>query len=260
MTARLLPIWSLWSRELIRFVRQRNRVIGALGPPILVWFFIGSGFGSSFRGPGSESGVGYLEYLYPGIITLVVLFTAIFSSISVIEDRREGFLNGVLVTPISRSSIVLGKMLGGSSQAFIQGCLLLALAPFLGMSLSPLRVLTVLLALGVVALSTTALGFATAWGTDSTQGYHAIMNMLLMPMWMLSGAFFPLSGAPRWLHTIMLANPMTYGLSALRGAFYGDAVGQGLAPVHFGTALAIVAGFGGAMFGVAVMTANRAKP
>jgi len=259
MKIQLLAIGSLWKRELVRFYRQRHRVVGALGPPLLVWLFIGSGFGGSFRPPGIENGMSYLEYFYPGVMTLVVLFTAIFSSISVIEDRRDGFLHGVLVSPVRRPAIVLGKMLGGATQAFLQGTLLLLLVPFIGMEMSVGRALASLGILGLVALSVTALGFATAWGTDSTQGYHAIMNLLLMPMWVLSGAFFPLTGAPAWLQLLMRLNPMTYALAALRGSFYRDEPVSALTQIPMSTALTVVIGFGGLMFGTAVWVAHRAK-
>jgi ABC-2 type transport system permease protein len=259
MSTHLLAIWSLWKRELVRFYRQRNRVIGALGPPLLVWFFIGSGFRGSFHPPGVENGISYLEYFYPGVITLVVLFTAIFSSISIIEDRRDGFLYGVLVSPVSRPAIVLGKMLGGASQAFFQAALLLVVLPFIGIGTSGAHALVVLGTLGLISLSVTALGFATAWGTDSTQGYHAIMNLLLMPMWVLSGAFFPLTGAPVWLRFVMRLNPMTYALAALRGSFYGEDAALALTQIPMLTACIVVAGFGALMFGTAVWVAHRAK-
>jgi ABC-2 type transport system permease protein len=257
MRSGLLPVWSLWRRELVRFGRQRNRVIGALGPPLLAWFFIGSGFGRSFRAPGMENGMSYLEYFYPGIVTLVVLFAAIFASISVIEDRRDGFLRGVLATPVPRPAIVSGKLLGGATQAFLQGVLLLALAPVVGMPVGLGRLAAAAAMVALVAVGWTALGFAAAWGTDSTQGYHGVMNLVLMPMWILSGAFFPLTGAPRWLHLLMLANPMTYGVAAVRSAMFGDASAHAVAGMSLSWSAPVVAGFGVVMFLVAALVANR---
>lgn len=259
MTSQLLAIWSLWRRELVRFYRQRHRVVGALGLPLLVWLFIGSGFGSSFHPPDVAGAMSYREYFYPGVMTLVVLFTAIFSSISVIEDFRDGFLDGVLVTPAARSAVVLGKMLGGASQAFVQGGFLLGLAPLAGVDVSLGRVGGSLGALGVVSFSVTALGFATAWGSDSTQGYHAIMNLVLIPMWVLSGAFFPPSGAPLWLQAVMYLNPMTYALAAVRGSLYPSEVAYALVPVPMRTALSVVSAFGVAMFVTAVWRARRLR-
>src|SRR5204863_9810294 len=135
----LLASGTLWKREMVRFARQRSRVIGALGPPIVFWFLIGSGLGGSFRWAmlsGLDGGsANYLQYFFPGTITLIVLFTAIFSTISIIEDRHEGFLQSVLVAPVSRGSIVMGKILGGTALAFSQGLIFLCLAPWVGFSI-----------------------------------------------------------------------------------------------------------------------------
>jgi len=168
------------------------------------------------------TGIGYIEYFYPGVVTLVLLFTAIFSTISVVQDRREGFLQGVLVAPVQRWQVVLGQALGGTTLAFLQGAMFLALAPAIGMSLafffqSPLVGVLLLLSFGL-----TNLGLIIAWRMDSTQGFHAIMNLILVPIWMLSGAFFPASGAPIWLEWAMKINPLTYGVAALRRCLYLD--------------------------------------
>src|ERR1700687_1935031 len=133
-----LAAYTLWQRELVRFIRQRSRVVGALAPPILFWFLIGSGLGASFRLPGlpaaSEAGVSFMQYFFPGTVTLIVLFTALFSTISIIEDRHEGFLQSVLVAPLSRQSLVLGKIAGGTTLAFGQGLIFLCFAPLVGIS------------------------------------------------------------------------------------------------------------------------------
>ena len=133
--ALVLPAWSLFRREIVRFLRQKGRVLGALGTPVLFWLVLGSGFGPSFAGSGAGRGAGYLTYFFPGMLLMVVLFTAIFSSISIIQDRNEGFLQGVLAAPVSRLAIVLGKVLGGAALGLGQGALLLALAPFAGLPL-----------------------------------------------------------------------------------------------------------------------------
>src|SRR5712691_8294077 len=147
MTTFFLTAGTLWQRELVRFFRQRSRVLGALGPPILFWFLIGSGLGRSFQlSPMTTPGphVTYLQYFFPGTITLIVLFTAIFSTISIIEDRHEGFLQSVLVAPISRSSVVLGKIAGGTTLAFIQGFIFLCFCPLVGITVHPLSFLYLL--------------------------------------------------------------------------------------------------------------------
>ena len=223
----LLAGFTLWQRELVRFFRQPSRVAGAAGSPLLFWILIGSGLSGSFRLPGapatsatSES-ISYLEYFFPGTLVLVVLFAAIFSTISVIEDRNQGFLQGVLAAPVSRSAIAGGKVLGGATLAWLQGSVFLLLAPLSGIRLTWASGLAAAAVLAGLAFSLTAIGFACAWKVDSVQGFHAVMNLLLVPMWLLSGSFFPLTGAPVWLEALMRANPLTYGVALLRYAFYG---------------------------------------
>lgn len=251
----LLPLASLWWREIVRFVRQRSRVTGALAQPLVFWLLLGGGFGASFRAGGA--GIGYFEYAYPGTCVLVLLFTAIFSTISVIEDRREGFLQAVLVAPVPREVIVLGKVLGGTTLALLQALLLLALAPLVGIPLAPASLLASAAVLAVVAFALTGLGFVIAWGMDSTAGFHAIMNLLLIPMWLLSGAAFPAEGAAGPLRAVMAVNPLTYGVAALRRALYLGAEPPGGAVPALAPALAVVFAFGAATFAAAVVSARR---
>jgi ABC-2 type transport system permease protein len=164
----------------------------------------------------------YLEYFLPGTIVLIILFTAIFSTISIIEDRREGFLQSVMVAPVPRTSIALGKILGGTLLAMLQGLIMLLLAPFVGIAFSLASVALIILILFVISFGLTGLGFLFAWKMDSTQGFHAVMNLFLIPLWLLSGALFPASGAAGWLGRLMLANPLTYGVAALREGLYLD--------------------------------------
>jgi ABC-2 type transport system permease protein len=221
MALLLQPAWTLWLRELKRFRRQRTRWVGALATPLIFWLLIGSGIGASFRPPSASGpGINYLEYFYPGTVLLVVLFTAIFSTFSVIEDRREGFLLSVLAAPVSRLAIVLGKVLGGTTLALLQGILLLFLAPLLGfpLNIGPLFLLAA--ALFGVAFWLTGLGFGLAWRINSASGFHSLMNLVLVPMWLLSGALFPPDGASIWVRWVMAANPLTYGLALVRGCLY----------------------------------------
>lgn len=221
MTDRLLlPAYTLWLREMTRFYRQASRVVGTLATPLVFWLFLGSGFGTSFRAANAPAGVSYLEYFYPGSLALILLFTSIFSTISIIEDRREGFLQSVLVAPVAPVAIVLGKVLGGATIAMIQGTIFLCLAPTLGIAFAPERMLFVVAVMFLIAVGLTALGFVFAWRTDSVQGFHAVMNLFLMPMWFLSGAAFPASGAPAWLRAMMACDPLTYGLAAIRRGLY----------------------------------------
>lgn len=232
--------WSLWRRELVRFFRQPSRVAGAVGSPLIFWLFIGSGLSGTFRLPGAER-IDYLEYFFPGTVALVVLFAAIFSTISVIEDRREGFLQGVLAAPVSRASIVAGKVLGGATLAWLQGAAFLLLAPLAGLRLSVASLLEAAGVLALLAVALTAIGFAFAWSVDSVQGFHAVMNLVLVPMWLLSGAVFPLTGAPAWLAALMRADPLTYGVAALRWSLYGPAAALGEGIPGPAAALAILA-------------------
>ena len=215
----LYAVGTLWQREIVRFVRQRNRIVGALGTPLVFWLIIGSGLGSSFRS-GTLGGEHYLEYSFPGTLALILLFTSIFSTISIIEDRQVGFLQSVLVAPVPRSAITLGKILGGTTLALVQALIFLLLSPTVGISLSAEKLLALTGVLLLVAFALTAVGFLIAWRMDSTQGFHAIMNLLLMPMWLLSGSFFPASGAPRWIRAVISANPLTYGVAAVRRLLY----------------------------------------
>jgi ABC-2 type transport system permease protein len=210
---------TLCHRELIRFFRQRNRVIGALGQPLMFWVLFSAGLGPSFRLPGSSSEtVTYGEYFFPGTVVLILLFTAIFATISIIEDRREGFLQSVLVAPIPRWTMVLGKLLGGTLIALVQGMIFLLLGLTLGLRFSPLSLVAITGYLFTLSLALTGLGFVIAWRMDSTQGFHAVMSVFLMPMWLLSEAFFP--AASGWLGWIIRANPLTYGVAGLRRLLY----------------------------------------
>ena len=214
-----LTAGTLWQREIVRFLRQRSRIIGAFGQPILFWLLLGSGFGESLRLPGQNAG-NYLEYFYPGILAMIILFTAIFSTIAIIEDRKEHFLQAVLVAPVPRPAIVLGQALGGTTLALMQGVLLLAAAPLAGIPLTVQGALAAVAVMALLAFALTSLGLVLAWRLDSTQGFHAIMNMLLIPLWLLSGAVFPASGAHPLLAGLMAVNPVAYGVAALRRCLY----------------------------------------
>ncbi len=216
----LLPLYTLWFREVIRFLRQRNRVMGAIVQPLLFWLLLGFGFRSTFQYQATSGQVTYMQYFFPGILNLVLLFTALFATFSLIEDKKEGFLQGVLVAPVSRLSIVLGKITGGASIAVFQALLFLILAPLIGLKLDISQLIFMILVLSLIATSLTSFGFCIAWRMDSIQGFHAIMMLILMPMWFLSGAFFPETGLPYALKIIMKLNPLTYAVALIRHVFY----------------------------------------
>src|ERR1700688_3423129 len=249
----LLPAFTLWWREIVRFYRQRSRVIGVIASPLLFWLVIGSGFGTSFRAGNAPGQQHYLDYFYPGALIMIVLFTSIFAMMSLIEDRKEGFLLSVMVAPVPRSAIVLGKVLGGTTLSAIQGLIFLAFAPFVGVHLGFIDFLLVVFVVFLVSFALTSLGFAIAWPMDSTQAFHAIINLFLIPLWLLSGALFPLSGASGWIRALMYANPLTYGVEALRMLMYPGA------PSTFSLTASILTLvlFALFMFGLAFVLANR---
>src|SRR5579871_6787624 len=221
-----LPAATLWQRELVRFWRQKSRVLGVVASPLVFWLLIGYGSGN-------------LAQFFPGALVLTVLFSAIFSTISIIEDRREGFLLSMLVSPASRTSLVLGKILGAATLAWIQGLIFLAFAPLAGVSIGVMDILAVAGAVFLVSFTLTGLGFVIAWRMDSTSGFHAIMNLLLVPMWMVSGSLFPMATAHGWIKGVMWANPLTYSISLLNGLLNLSSGAPGIA-----VSLAVTAAFG----------------
>lgn len=249
----MLPAFTLWWREIVRFYRQRARVVGVIASPLLFWIVIGSGFGTSFRSGQAAGQQHYLDYFYPGVLVMIVLFTAIFTMMSVIEDRNEGFLLSVMVAPVPRAAIVLGKVLGGTTLATAQGLIFLVFAPLVGVHMTLASFGLIVLTVFLVSFALTGLGFAIAWPLDSTQAFHAIINLFLIPLWLLSGALFPLSGASAWMRGLMYANPLTYGVEALRTLMYPDY------PSAFSLTASIMTLvlFSLFMFGLAFVLANR---
>ncbi len=249
----LLPAFTLWWREIVRFYRQKSRVVGVLASPLVFWIVLGSGFGNSFRSADGPAQQHYLDYFYPGTLILIVLFTSIFAMMSLIEDRKEGFLLSVMVAPVPRSAIVLGKVLGGTTLAAAQGMIFLVFAPFAGVHLNLLQVLLVAVVVFLVSFALTALGFAIAWPMDSTSAFHGIINLFLIPLWLLSGALFPLSGASGWIRVLMYMNPLTYGVEALRDLLYPGLETE--SPLSHSIATLIL--FSLVMFALAFLMANR---
>lgn len=211
-------ILTLGHREWKRFLRQKSRIISVLLTPLIFWSVMGFGFGKSFQSSYSTSG--YLEYFFPGTLVMTLLFSSIFSMISLIEDRNEGFLQSVMVSPVSHTAIVFGKIAGTASLAVVQTLLLLPFAYFSGLSLS----FPLIIELGIVffwlSIFLCALSFLFAWILNSSQGFHAVMNIVLFPMWILSGALFPMESSSLVLQFLMKLNPLTYALRAIRLIMY----------------------------------------
>lgn len=218
--------WMLAKREWVRFFRQRNRVTAAIAQPLLFWLLFGTGLSGAFQSAGE---LNFLQFFLPGTLALIVLFTAIFSTISVIEDRREGFMQAVLVAPVGRWPVLVGKVLGGAAIAWVQAIFFLMLVWVVGTAAPGVAVLPLLGLLALVALAMCGLGMIVAWPMESTQGFHAIMMLGLMPMWLLSGTFFPIpalgadASIGQWiLGAIMRANPLSYSMVEMRRLLFPE--------------------------------------
>lgn len=252
------PCWTLWQREMVRFVRQKGRVIGAMGTPVIFWLLMGAGLQRSLVNPAAEGTMSYLEFSFPGAIAAILLFTAIFSTISLIDDRKEGFLQAVLVAPAPRAAIALGKVLGATTLAVGQAVLFLLFSPLAGIQHGWASISATLGAMILIAFAVTSLGFWIAWRMESTQGFHAVMNLFLLPMLVLSGAFFPPAGSATWLRMVIAANPMTYGVALVRHTLY---LGGQAAPISTGPSMTVSLGvsilFATIMFALAIHSVSR---
>jgi len=206
---------SLATREVVRFLRQPSRVVAGVGTPLLLWGFLASGFAETLGG--MTGGASSALFLLPGVATLVVVFSSIFAAMSLIEDRREGFLQSVLVSPAAWWSVVGAKALGGGLIATAQAWLVLLAAPLVG-EVSATGLLLAAVAIALTAIAVTCLGLAAAWWVNSSEGFHGVMNLVLLPMWLLSGAFFPPEGATGWLRALMWCDPLRWPTEAVRAS------------------------------------------
>ena len=270
--ATLRAIYIIWYRDVLRYSRDRLRLLASLAQPLLFLLIFGTGLSSSLRGIGGglvgAPSINYVQFIYPGIIGMAVLFTSIFSAMSIVWDREFGFLKEVLVAPIDRSAIAIGKALGGSTQAMVQGILLLVLAPIVGVSLTPLAVLELIPLIFVLAFALTTLGVVLAAGIKSIQGFQAVINFLMMPIFFLSGALFPLGNLPWWMTGLTRIDPAAYGIDPLRRVILGASgvpaavtdrlgltVGGQTLPLM--TEVALVLAFGVVMLGIAIWSLRR---
>lgn len=253
-------------REIVRFVRQPNRIVGAVGTPLLFWLLLGTGLAGTFRvGQGAWS-QDYRAFFFPGSLMLMVLFTTVFSAISIIEDRREGFLQGVLVAPVPRWSMVLGKVAGGTAVALAQAVVFLVLGLSVGFTPRPLETVELAGLLVATAVGLTSLGFYFAWKTDSVQGFHAVMNLVLMPLWLLSGGLFPAPGelgSGGWganaLGLAMRLNPLSYAVGGLRRLLWPDASYGGIWVPGLPASWAVTLGTAAAFFTLAVWVTRQRR-
>jgi len=215
----MIAIYTLWVREVKKYFRSKSRIIGSLGQPILFLVALGFGLGPIFQAAGQGN---YIEFLVPGIISMSILFLAIFSGISVIWDRQFGFLKETLVAPVPRWQIMLGRTLGGATVAVMQGVIVFLISFLVGFHLQGAGMLAIaFIFMVMIALLFTAMGTAIASILEDMHGFQLIMNFLVMPIFFLSGALFPLKGLPSILETIVRFDPLAYGVDGLRGALAG---------------------------------------
>ncbi len=212
-------IYTLWLREMKKFVRNKSRLVGSMAFPLLFLVVLGTGFSGFFQ---YRSGVSYAQFIGPGIIGMTLLFSSMFGGLSVLWDRQFGFLKEILVAPVSRVSIMAGKTIGTVTTSMIKGCLLLAALAIAGLVRVDLfGMLAALVFMFVISAAFVALGIAAAALMSDPHGFQLIMNFLIMPVFFLSGALFPLEGIPQWLSILTKINPLTYGIDGMRFALGG---------------------------------------
>lgn len=219
MSNNFMGIYTIWLRDVRRFLRDKPRIVGATIQPALFLLFLGTGLsrGLTISFPGDDQ-AGYLTFIYPGVIGMSVLFTSVFSAISIVWDKEVGFLKEVMVAPISRWAVAIGKSLGGSTVAMLQGSLMLIFAPIIGVKIGIGTIIMLIPLMLFVGLSLTSMGIVAAAYMNSMQGFTIIMNFIMLPMFFLSGALFPISKLPLWMGILVRINPLTYGVDLFRSA------------------------------------------
>ena len=221
----LKGVYVIWLRELKRYWVDKARIISSLAQPTLFLIILGTGLSAALSRSGSSAyGNNTLNFIYPGIIGMTILFTSIFSAVSIVWDREFGFLKEVLVAPVSRTAVAIGKALGGSTVAMIQGTLMLVFAPFIGIALTPIIVIKLWLYMFLIAFSINSLGIIVAVRMRTMEGFQVVMNFFLFPMFLLSGALFPIKNLPNWLSWLVRINPLTYGVDLLRQTVIGPKI------------------------------------
>ena len=258
----LRAIAVIWHRDMLRLWRDRMRFMTSLVMPLLYLVVFGTGLSASLRGGFAIPGVDYMQYIFPGVISMTLLTSGLMGAMSIVHDREFGFLKEVLVAPVPRPAVAVGKMLGGVTQAVLQGTVILLLAPWAGVALSLPAIAQLLAMMVVLAFALVSLGLLISTCMQTMQGFQGLMNLLLMPMVFLSGAMFLLDGLPGWMTVLTRLNPAAYGIDALRraalaGAGVPDGVVDRLAmhclggPLPVGVEAVMLAAFGALMLGLA---------
>jgi ABC-2 type transport system permease protein len=252
-------IGMVWQRELIRLRRTPTRIVTGLAQPIIFLFILGAGLGSLIQqGPG---GLDYQEFLFPGILSMSIITSALFSAVSIVWDREFGFMREMLVAPVSRASIVLGKALGGGTVAVVQGLILVFAAPIVGVDLTVGRLLLLIVSLLLLAFAMTAFGIVLATRIERMESFQMVMTLVLQPMIFLSGAVFPLQNLPTWLAVITHLNPATYAVDLVRRSVLPDVPGVEIAGwvVPMWAEAALVLSIGTGLLALAVRLFNRTE-
>jgi ABC-2 type transport system permease protein len=221
LRANLRGAYIIWYRDVLRYWRDRTRIVAALGQPILYLFIFGTGLSTAFavgRGAGAGADVDYKVFMFPGVLAMTVIFTSVFSAMSIVWDREFGFLREILVAPMSRTAVAVGKALGGATVACFQAGIVLLLGPIVGVPLTPGLLLQVVPLLFLLAFCLSCVGIAIASRMRTMEGFQVLMNFFLMPTVFLSGAFFPLNGLPTWLEVLTRLDPAAYGVDPIRRA------------------------------------------
>ena len=260
----------IWYREILAFSRDRARLASSLVMPVLMIVIFGEGFGNSI-GTFAE-GINYRQFIYPGVLCMTILFGSVFSGVSIIWDREFGFLREILVAPISRTAIGLGKLFGGATIALTQGVIMFFLAPFVGVHFSPLVIVELLAALFLFALVMTSVGIAIASRVRSVESFQMITQVTIMPSMFLAGIFFPVNNLPSWMEFLVKINPVTYAVAAVRAIGLDKELSAAAAPPGtestvavelFGhtlttlESLGVLCAFGVVMFAIAIQSFRK---
>jgi ABC-2 type transport system permease protein len=251
--------WVVSYRELLRFVNERSRIVSSLAFPLLFLVIFGAGFANVI---GTVApGVDFIQFMYPGIIAMTVLTSSLFAGVSVVWDREYGFLREIMVAPIGRSGIVLGKAIGATVTALLQVVIMLVLAPIVGVTLTPAILVGLIPIVAILALALSGLGILIATFMTSQQGFQLVIQLLIFPLIFLAGVFFPVNDVPQWLAVISKLNPLTYGVDAIRQIFLGTSTGLGVVvlghTMTIAEEIAVVGILGAILLGGAVIAFNR---
>lgn len=251
--------WVVAYREILRFISERSRMLSSLAMPLLFLVIFGAGF-NKVMGP-LAPGVDFIKFMYPGIIAMTVLTSSLFGGISVVWDREFGFLKEILVAPLGRTGIVLGKAVGGTAVALLQALMMLVLAPLLGVALTPGVVLALVPMVIILSLGLSGLGILIASFMQSQQGFQLLVQIMIFPLIFLAGVFFPVNDVPLWMEVISKVNPLTYGVDAIRQVFLGSQPGLGVTvwdhTMSMAEEMVVVGALGALLLGGAVLAFSR---